>query len=198
MRQVGSRQGHDGPERLLTAARRLFARRGFLGVSVGELVAAATVSRPVLYYHFGSKEGLYQAAVQETVAEFDAEVERAAGGRGAIAERIARVCRVHAAALLRSTPLPGQPGSGAAEGSEGADARLRRTVAALRELVAAGLRTGELERCDTGATAIALAGATAAAALLTGEHDDGATADRTDDVLAVVLGGCRGGAPVRG
>lgn len=39
----------------------LFARRGYDATSVREIVEAAGVTKPTLYYHFGSKEGLAQA-----------------------------------------------------------------------------------------------------------------------------------------
>lgn len=42
-------------------AARLFAARGYDATSVREIVEAAGVTKPTLYYHFGSKEGLAQA-----------------------------------------------------------------------------------------------------------------------------------------
>ena len=45
-------------DQILDTAARLFARRGFHGVSIDELGAAVGVSGPALYRHFPSKEGL--------------------------------------------------------------------------------------------------------------------------------------------
>ena len=45
------------------AAARLFAARGYDATSVREIVEAAGVTKPTLYYHFGSKEGLAQTLV---------------------------------------------------------------------------------------------------------------------------------------
>jgi AcrR family transcriptional regulator len=45
-------------DRILRTAERLFAERGFNGVSVRELAAAAGVNLALIGYHFGSKEGL--------------------------------------------------------------------------------------------------------------------------------------------
>lgn len=50
-------------EQLIGIARRLFANRGFDAVSIEEIAAAAAVSKPVVYEHFGGKEGLYQVIV---------------------------------------------------------------------------------------------------------------------------------------
>jgi TetR/AcrR family transcriptional regulator len=43
------------------AALQLFALHGYAGTSVRAIVEAAGVTKPALYYHFGSKEGLYSA-----------------------------------------------------------------------------------------------------------------------------------------
>jgi AcrR family transcriptional regulator len=46
--------------KLLLAALDHFAARGFDGVQVKEVAEEAGVSKPTLYYHFGSKEGLFR------------------------------------------------------------------------------------------------------------------------------------------
>lgn len=51
--------------RLLKIAIRLFAARGFHGVAVDEVVAAAAVNKRMVYHYFESKEGLYLAALEE-------------------------------------------------------------------------------------------------------------------------------------
>jgi len=56
-------------EQLIGIARRAFAERGFDGVSVEEIAARATVSKPVVYEHFGGKEGLYAVVVDREVQE---------------------------------------------------------------------------------------------------------------------------------
>ena len=70
--QAASRKRMTGKERreqLLDIGRRLFAERGFEGTSIEEIAAQAGVSKPVVYEHFGGKEGLYAVVV-------DREVER--------------------------------------------------------------------------------------------------------------------------
>ena len=58
-RQALAREDEDGTrERILRTAERLFAERGFNGVSVRELAAAAQVNIASIGYHFKSKEGL--------------------------------------------------------------------------------------------------------------------------------------------
>lgn len=55
--------GHERREQLIAIARRLFAAKGFESVSVEEIAAKADVSKPVVYEHFGGKEGLYAVIV---------------------------------------------------------------------------------------------------------------------------------------
>jgi AcrR family transcriptional regulator len=54
-------------EQLVDIARGLFAERGFDGASIEEVAARAGVSKPVVYEHFGGKEGLYAVVVDREV-----------------------------------------------------------------------------------------------------------------------------------
>src|SRR5262245_63518879 len=64
------------PSRLTAAARRaqlievgrtVFAERGFEATSVEEIASRAKVSKPIVYEHFGGKEGLYAVIVDREV-----------------------------------------------------------------------------------------------------------------------------------
>ena len=50
-------------EQLIEIGRSLFASKGFEAVSVEEIAATAKVSKPIVYEHFGGKEGLYAVVV---------------------------------------------------------------------------------------------------------------------------------------
>ncbi|WP_062380158.1 TetR/AcrR family transcriptional regulator [Demequina pelophila] len=68
-------------EQLLTVGRALFAEKGFEGTSVEEIASRADVSKPVVYEHFGGKEGMYAVIV-------DREVENLLGAlSGALSQR---------------------------------------------------------------------------------------------------------------
>ena len=54
-------------EQLITIARELFGAHGYDAVSIEEIASAAEVSKPVVYEHFGGKEGLYQVIVDREV-----------------------------------------------------------------------------------------------------------------------------------
>lgn len=66
---------------VLKAAARLFAERGFDAISVREIVEAAGVTKPALYYHFGSKEGVAAAIMGDLLAAAD-EVRARAFAQG--------------------------------------------------------------------------------------------------------------------
>ena len=70
---AGNRKRMTGKERreqLLDIGRRLFAARGLDGTSIEEIAAQAGVSKPVVYEHFGGKEGLYAVVVDREVERF--------------------------------------------------------------------------------------------------------------------------------
>jgi AcrR family transcriptional regulator len=50
-------------QQLLDIGRELFAQKGFEATSIEEIAARADVSKPVVYEHFGGKEGLYSVVV---------------------------------------------------------------------------------------------------------------------------------------
>jgi AcrR family transcriptional regulator len=62
--------GKERREQLLGVGRRLFAERGLEGTSIEEIAARADVSKPVVYEHFGGKEGLYAVVVDREVERF--------------------------------------------------------------------------------------------------------------------------------
>jgi AcrR family transcriptional regulator len=59
--------GKERREQLLDVGRKLFAEKGFEGTSVEEIASTAQVSKPVVYEHFGGKEGLYAVVVDREI-----------------------------------------------------------------------------------------------------------------------------------
>ena len=60
--------GKQRREQLIEVGRRLFAAKGVEGTTVEEIAAKAGVSKPVVYEHFGGKEGLYAVVVDREIA----------------------------------------------------------------------------------------------------------------------------------
>jgi AcrR family transcriptional regulator len=55
--------GSERREQLIAVAREVFAEKGFAAASIEEVAHRAKVSKPVVYEHFGGKEGLYAVVV---------------------------------------------------------------------------------------------------------------------------------------
>lgn len=61
--------GQERREQLLDVGRALFAAKGFEATSIEEIAAKAGVSKPVVYEHFGGKEGLYAVVVDREMTD---------------------------------------------------------------------------------------------------------------------------------
>ena len=85
--------GVETPERILAAALRLFAARGYEAVGVQELAEAAGVTKPPLYHHFGSKEGVLEALVHGHAEAWLGALTRAAAYRGDLPFTVFEVAR---------------------------------------------------------------------------------------------------------
>jgi outer membrane protein TolC/AcrR family transcriptional regulator len=66
---MGKTTPSDPRQRLLEAGLKLFADRGYAGTAVQEITGEARVTKPTLYYYFGSKEGLFRALVEQAMNE---------------------------------------------------------------------------------------------------------------------------------
>ncbi len=60
--------GRERREQLVQVGRSLFAAKGFDGTSIEEIASRAHVSKPVVYEHFGGKEGLYAVVVDREMS----------------------------------------------------------------------------------------------------------------------------------
>lgn len=68
--------GRERREQLVTVGRSVFAEKGFDMSSVEEIAARASVSKPIVYEHFGGKEGLYAVVVDREVSTLLTDLER--------------------------------------------------------------------------------------------------------------------------
>src|SRR5918996_6303591 len=59
--------GSERREQILGVARAIFAEKGYEATSVEEIAQRAGISKPVVYEHFGGKEGLYAVLVDREV-----------------------------------------------------------------------------------------------------------------------------------
>jgi TetR/AcrR family transcriptional regulator len=78
--------------RLLNAAVREFDRKGYAGASVREIAEIAGVTKPALYYYFGSKEGLLLEILRQAEREVVTALDLAVARSGTARHRILALC----------------------------------------------------------------------------------------------------------
>jgi AcrR family transcriptional regulator len=118
--QVHTVADHDTRDKIFRSAARLFADRGYNGVSVREISELSGVSKPMIYYYFGSKEGIYSELLK-TGRDFASENLQAIlacdlplrdklvelfKARFAMCHRHPEYVRFYLSALLSSDDLP--------------------------------------------------------------------------------------------
>jgi AcrR family transcriptional regulator len=80
-------------DRILQAARPLFARNGFDGTSVRDITAAAGVNLAAVTYHFESKQQLYLALLEQIMQPIAERLVEATTGEGTAIQKLERVVR---------------------------------------------------------------------------------------------------------
>ncbi|MHB8531118.1 MAG: TetR/AcrR family transcriptional regulator [Solirubrobacteraceae bacterium] len=92
-------------ERLLAAARSVFARSGFHGASVEEIASEAGFSTGALYSNFDGKEDLFLVLMEREIAEHARELAAAVGERASVAERATGGARLWMSMIDREPDL---------------------------------------------------------------------------------------------
>ncbi len=151
-------------ERLITSATQVFTRKGYAATTVREIVEAAGVTKPVLYYYFRNKEGIYLELIREAYAKYDALLDTFRGQRGSATERLLRLSdqvfslfmeKIEVARLMYSIyygPPQGAP-------FFDFDAYHLKFQDAMRRLVKEGIRKGEFDRGNANDMVWAIIGA---------------------------------------
>ena len=80
--------GNDVRERLIQAGTALFATKGYAATSVREIVARAGITKPVLYYHFKNKEGLFQSIMDGAACLQDKIIAESMDAEGSTLSRV--------------------------------------------------------------------------------------------------------------
>jgi len=143
-------------ERLLSGAADIFSSKGYAATSVGEIVAAAGVTKPVLYYHFKSKEGLYLELMADGLGKFHAAIAAALRcEEGTAADRIRRLCETLIGLALENLSISRLTRGIRFSQPQGAPVfdvgEFPRTIQkALLRLVEQGVRSGEFAQVDPG------------------------------------------------
>jgi AcrR family transcriptional regulator len=155
--------GGEVRERLLSGATGLFASKGYAATTVREIVERAGVTKPVLYYYFRNKEGIYLDLMREPLGRFTSIVEETLLEAGSSRERLFRLClraydifieNIDAARVMYSIyygPPQGAP-------FVDFDAYHHRFREAVLQVVREGVRDGEFRRVNLDDAVLAVIG----------------------------------------
>ncbi len=150
-------------KRLMDAAILLFTNRGYAATSVREIVEMAGVTKPSLYYHFESKEGIYLAILEELLKIADESIAASRVKDGTARERlqafllgIFRTFETRKAEVRMMNAVFWGP----AQGAPPFDFEIfhEKLKAVIAEFVAEGIAAGDLRPADPQDVTLALMG----------------------------------------
>ncbi len=85
----------ENQEKILDCGLTLFAERGFDAVGVQEIADTSGITKPTLYYYFGSKEGLLDAILSTNFSTMFARLEKAADYQGDVKNTLEEITRTY-------------------------------------------------------------------------------------------------------
>jgi len=107
---------------IVKVAKHLFARNGFHGVSIDEIVSEVGVSPAILYRHFESKEALYQSVLQEFSATRESYVETVVADDTSFEQVLRGMTRVFVKSIMNHPDMLKMEMHSQLEGSEASQA----------------------------------------------------------------------------
>lgn len=179
--------------RILAAAEKLFADRGFKETSIQMLADSAGVNRALIFYYFKNKEALYRRLIETAYAALEADMRNEMQNTRSPVEALKGWVRVTCRAMGRSPNLlrlllreVAGPGPAVLPVGRYTDDVER----PLREIIELGCSTGVFRPVDAPMTAISLMGIMTAffrRRYVTGQDFEADTV--ADHVLALILNG---------
>ncbi len=151
-------------QRLLEGAAELFTQKGYAGTTVREIVAAGGVTKPVLYYYFRNKEGIYLELMRQAFTRVDDLLQAALEDQGSATQKLLHLCdrvyslfmeNVKVARVMYSIYYGPQQGAPFFD----FDAYHLKFVEAIRRLIGEGIRKGEFRKGNPAEMAWAIIGA---------------------------------------
>jgi AcrR family transcriptional regulator len=105
LRAVRDETESSAPARILSAALAAFSEQGFDGARTRDIAARADVTLGLLQYHYGSKDELWKAAVEQAFSTLGAGVDLILAPSEAVdeRERLRRLLRAHVAFVAQHT-----------------------------------------------------------------------------------------------
>lgn len=183
----------ENREKLIAAARKAFAEKGFAAASMDELTASVGLTRGALYHNFGDKRGLLAAVVAQVdseIAQRAKEIAKQAqqGWDQLLAEGVAYIKMTLDPEVQRIVLLDGPAFLGDPAHWPSQNACLDATRSAVAEMI----NTGVLKPVDVDAAARLLSGTALNAALWVAASDNPQERlPKAIEVFSLMAGGLR-------
>jgi TetR/AcrR family transcriptional regulator len=179
---------------LLLAGINLFAEKGYASTSVREIVALAGVTKPVLYYYFRNKEGLFQAILDWAAEWQESILHEALQSPGTAFERIVYLYRRIYQGLMENIQLFKMINHlffGPPQGAPRYDIERfhRRMAEVIKEIYLGGLRQGEVREIDPEEATFLVLGVTDYCFHLDYLHPESMDPDRAERLLCLAFQG---------
>ncbi len=150
-------------ERIFQSALRHFSQKGFAATSLREISEDALTTKPMIYYYFGSKEGLYGSIVREILEEMASAIRSHVNPDCSAADQVLAYCERYVEHFLAKEEIIalvlrevfGLGGAPMATFSQALGEQVRQP---LDEILRAGMDRGEFRRDHVFDCATALTG----------------------------------------
>lgn len=85
----------DVRDRIVASALYHFAEKGYAGASLREIAEAARTTKPMIYYYFDSKAGLYTSTLGDLLAQFASAIDSAVAPAESCDSKLRRFCEAY-------------------------------------------------------------------------------------------------------
>jgi AcrR family transcriptional regulator len=127
---------------LLNAATRVFMESGYAGARVDDIARRAKANKAMIYYHFGSKKGLYRAVLQRLFSATVEKIERLSAEEHDPLQRLRALYTLMARLFAEQPALPHIMMREVLSGGRGMDREAARALAAIIASVRSALEQG--------------------------------------------------------
>ncbi|HET7038784.1 MAG TPA: TetR/AcrR family transcriptional regulator [Gemmatimonadales bacterium] len=138
--------------RILKAARKLFADKGFSGASIREITASAGANLGAVTYHFGSKDKLYFEVMDTLADQLASRIERAAAEAATPADAMRAAIAAEFEFFTEAPDVPAllmhQVSTGAQAPPPAIARHMRRILAVFARVVRSGVEQGGFRPMD--------------------------------------------------
>jgi TetR/AcrR family transcriptional regulator len=162
-RPAATARDADVRGRIFASALHHFSRKGFAATSLREVAEDAQTTKPMIYYYFNSKDGLYASVVREILEEKDEAIAGSLPAGGSAAEQVMAFCKSYMDHFLANEDtialiLREVLGLGGVPLAALAETLAERVRHPLDEILLRGMERGELLQGSAGECATALTG----------------------------------------